>query len=83
MTVVLAFNINVAKDAQIAIEVAKQHGQELLILHAKVQTLEDDVKARTQNRYTSKDASRDIGYLRRDLDACMAWRKDHLRTHHK
>ena len=83
LAVVLAFAVNVAKDAQIALDVAAQHGQEILILHSEVQALEEEVRDRTRNRYTSKDAERDIGYLRRDLDQCMAWRGEHMKTHHK
>ena len=81
IAVVLTFSITTAKDAQIALDIARQHGEELLILSQEIHRMQGDLYERTKNRYTSKDAERDIGYLRRDIDACMAWRKQHQRDH--
>ena len=83
VTMVLAFAVNVGKDAQIALDVAQQHGEEILIMNRKLSNLEEELSDRTRDRYTSKDAERDIGYLRRDLDACMAWRAAHQREHNE
>jgi len=81
LTVVLAFSVNVAKDARIAIDVARQHGEEMLLLNAQIQALAQDVRDRTQLRYTSKDAERDLDYIKRDLQICADWRADHERLH--
>lgn len=81
IAVVLTFSITTAKDASIALDVARQHGDELLILSQDLHRMQGDLYDRTKDRYTSKDAERDVGYLRRDLDACMAWRKEHQRDH--
>ena len=81
IAVVLTFSITTAKDAQIALDVAKQHGEELLILSQEVHRMQGDLYERTKDRYTSNDAKRDVGYLRRDIDACMTWRTQHQRDH--
>ena len=57
---ILAFAVSVAKDAQISIEVAKQHGQELLLIRGEIEGLRKEITARTHSRYTSEDAARDF-----------------------
>jgi len=81
IAVVLTFSITTAKDAQIALDVARQHGDEILLLSQEVHNMQSDLYDRTKDRYTSKDAERDVGYLRRDIDTCMAWKKEHERIH--
>jgi hypothetical protein len=81
LAVVVTFSITTAKDASIALDVARQHGDEILILNQDLHRMQTDLYDRTKDRYTSKDAERDVGYLRRDLDTCMAWRMQHQRDH--
>ena len=83
IAVVLTFSITTAKDAAIALDFANQHGEELLILSQEIHRIQGDLYERTKDRYTAKDAERDIGYLRRDIDSCMTWRKEHQRNHEK
>ena len=59
VTVVLAFGVSVSKDASIALDVARQHGQEILQIETRILQLEQELAARTQMRYTSMDAERD------------------------
>ena len=77
-----ALLLTVQKDASIALDVAKQHGQELLLLHSELRIIEEDIRARTQLRYTSKDAERDLRYIQKDLDACLLTIKEHKKNDH-
>ena len=81
-SVVLAFSINTAKDAQIALEVAKQHGDELLILRSEINDLEQEMKIKTRLRYTSEDATEDRVYIYRDMSRLEAMLKEHKQDHH-
>ena len=82
LTVLGALMLNVAKDASIALSVAEQHGQELLLLKADLQILGNDVRDRTQLRYTSKDAARDHDYINRDIRSCKTALEAHERSNH-
>ena len=77
-----ALLLTVQKDAAIALDVAKQHGQELLLLHGELQILHEHIRNRTQLRYTSRDAERDFRYIQKDLDACMEAIKEHKKNGH-
>ena len=72
-SVVLAFSINTAKDAQIALSVAEQHGHELLELRSEIKILRDDMRNRTLLRYTSVDAAKDYSYINRRLSRCESF----------
>lgn len=76
-----ALMLDVSKDAAISLDVARQHGEELLIVKGEMLMLKQDVRDRTQLRYTSKDAARDALYLQRDIDNCMTLIKDHKAEH--
>jgi hypothetical protein len=58
-----AFLMQISNQASIAIAVAEQHGQELLILKQEIGV----IQSRTADRYTSIDAARDMAYLQRRL----------------
>lgn len=66
-SLMLAFAVNVAKDAQIALDVAKQHGEELLMIRGEIQHMQSELMDRTQKRYTSDDAAKDLKYVERWL----------------
>jgi hypothetical protein len=81
MAVAVGFWITVSKDAQIAIDIAAQHGKELQMVNARILHLEQELRDRTQLRYTSADAEKDLGYLRRDLNQCLSEIEKHKREH--
>jgi hypothetical protein len=62
-SIALAFAVNTAKDAQIAIDIAAQHGAELNVIRGELASLRQEVVSRTHDRYTSRDAERDREYL--------------------
>jgi hypothetical protein len=68
ITIALGFGITVAKDAQIALEVAKQHGEEILQIEGRILQLEKVIYDRTRLRYTSEQAERDHTYIIRDIE---------------
>jgi hypothetical protein len=82
VTIALAFGLTVSKDATIALDVAKQHGQEILQLNQRILHLEGELRQRTQLRYTSVDAEKDFKYVQRDIDACKEHLKNHRLTQH-
>ena len=76
----LAFQVG--KDATIALEVGKQHGEEFVLIRKDIQQLKEDTKDRTKLRYYSTDADRDHRYLQRDIDACVILVKEHKKNDH-
>ena len=62
--VVAAGMLSVASDARIAIQVAEQHGQELLMIRGEISSLRQEIVARTQNRFTRQDGV----YLAKELE---------------
>jgi hypothetical protein len=82
LAVVLGFGITVAKDAQIALEVAKQHGEELIQVESRILQLEKVIYDRTRLRYTSDQATADHAYLRRDIEASREAIRQHELEHH-
>ena len=74
--------LQVQKDAAIALDVAKQHGQELLLIRSEMQVLQGDVKDRTKLRYMSTDASRDHRYIQKDINSCMEVITEHKKNDH-
>jgi type II secretory pathway component PulJ len=58
-----ALMLNVYKDAQIALDVVRQHGQELLEIRTEITGLRNDLLERTRERYTEKDAEKDMIYI--------------------
>jgi len=79
LAVVLGFSISTAKDASIALDVAKQHGEEILIISQRINVLERDIRERTRSRYTSEDAKKDLSYIERDMRKCI----EHVDEHDK
>jgi len=67
----------VSKDASIALDVARQHGEELLLIRGEMTIIEKQLMERTQQRYTSQDAARDHEYIYRDIKQCQEWMKEH------
>jgi len=82
LALLLALTVQVGKDATVALEVAKQHGQELLLVNGRIGLLEEEVKDRTRLRYTSTDAAKDLRYLQKDVDACVKEIEEHKKNAH-
>jgi hypothetical protein len=58
-TIALAFAVTTAKNAQIALEVAAQHGEEIQMIRGELSSLRIEMASRTADRYTARDAERD------------------------
>lgn len=67
-TLLINLFVNVSKDAQIAIDVAAQHGQELLEIRSEIALLRSDLRTQTMDRYYRHDAERDFRAVERRLD---------------
>ena len=74
--VLAAGYMSIANDARIAINVAEQHGQEILEIRGEITSLRMEVLARTRERYTQSDhAAYDryieqrLGEIEKDLEA--------------
>lgn len=63
--VVAAGMLAVANDARIAIDVAEQHGQELLLIRGELSAVRSEMLNRTTMRYTSRDALAHEKYVER------------------
>ena len=71
--------MSVASDASIAIKVAEQHGEELLLIRGELNSIRQEMLERTQTRYTAIEAERHERYvmqrieaLEKQLDACCS-----------
>lgn len=54
--VIAAGMLAVANDARVAINVAEQHGEELLLVRGELAAIRTEMLQRTEDRYTSRDA---------------------------
>ena len=63
LTLVVNLFIGVSKDAQIAISVAEQHGQELLEVRAQLHQMREEMRESTRDRYYRREADRDNARL--------------------
>ena len=59
--------VSIASDAQIAIQVAEQHGQEILMIRGEINAIRDEIEQRTVDRFTGSDHARFEQYLERRL----------------
>ena len=66
--VISAGMLSVANDARVAINVAEQHGQEILILRGEIVALRQELATRTSDRFTSKDHTQYDRYITERLD---------------
>jgi len=65
--VIAAGMLAVANDARIAINIAEQHGEEILMLRGELTAVRVEMLQRTENRYTAKDAVNHEKYIDRRL----------------
>lgn len=75
--VIAAGYLAVANDARTALNVAEQHGQEILLIRGEIAALREEMRIRTLDRYTAKDAAAYEKYveqrlkeIEKDLDKC-------------
>ena len=68
-TIMVTLFLNVQASSSIALDVVKQHGEELLGLRQEISLLRDAMRDQTEDRYKGKDAERDMTYIQRRLDA--------------
>lgn len=76
LTLLGALMLSISNEAAISLELARQHGESILLLREQVKLLRGEVKEIRGNRYTDKDAQRDLGYIRRDLEELKQVMKD-------
>ena len=78
--VLAAGAVNIARDAQIAISVAEQHGQELLMIRGEISSLRLEMVERTQDRFTAQDGrylEQELRRIEQDLDEHMKTAGEH------
>lgn len=68
LTLLGALMLSVSNEAAVALKLAEQHGESILLLREEVRLLRNEVQDRTIDRYTSKDAARDLAYIREDIN---------------
>ena len=66
-TIMVTLFLNVQKDANISLEVVKQHGSELLAIRESITALRQTITSNTADRYKGADAARDMLYVQREL----------------
>jgi hypothetical protein len=67
ISILVGFMLTVSNNANIAISVAEQHGNELNNVRADIAALRVEISNRTQDRYTAIDAERDLRFVERRL----------------
>ena len=65
--VIAAGMLAVANDARVAINVAEQHGEELLLIRGELSAIRNEMLQRTEDRYTSRDAAAYERYIEQRL----------------
>lgn len=68
----------VAKDASVGLDLARQHGEQLLLMNNKLHLIEQEMKERTALRYTSEEATRDYAYYNRELERIRKALNEHI-----
>lgn len=68
LTVALNMFVSVQKDAEIALDVARQHGQELLEIRAEIAAIRTTIERKTVDRYYRQEAEREHNRLEERLD---------------
>lgn len=63
VTVIFNLFLQVSAESQIALDVARQHGQELLELRAEVSLVRADLRSATRDRYYRAEAEREMARL--------------------
>ena len=61
--------VDVSKDARIALDVAAQHGEELLMIRGEIAQLRKDMLDSTLSRYTAEEQEQYAKYLESRLTA--------------
>ncbi|UCE39332.1 MAG: hypothetical protein JSW00_08965 [Thermoplasmata archaeon] len=67
MTLVLNMFVSVQKDAEIALDVARQHGQELLEVRASITQIREELSRKTVDRYYRQEAEREHARLEKEI----------------
>ena len=67
VTLMFTFIQNTAKDAQIAVDVAAQHGGELNVIRGEMAAMRNEMLSTTNERYTAVDAEKHNQYVERRL----------------
>ncbi|MBW2647543.1 MAG: hypothetical protein JRE23_15490 [Deltaproteobacteria bacterium] len=63
LTLLGALMLSVSNEAAVALKLGEQHGESILLMREELQLL----RKATENRYTTYDAERDLGYIQRDI----------------
>lgn len=67
LTLLGALMLSVSNEAAVGLKLAEQHGESILLLREEVRLLRLEIQEKVIDRYTHKDADRDLGYLRQDI----------------
>jgi len=67
LTLLGGLMLSVSNEAAVGLKLAEQHGESILLLREEVRLLRVDIKEKTNDRYTIKDAERDLNYIRTDI----------------
>jgi hypothetical protein len=77
LTLLGALMLSVSNEAAVGLKMAEQHGESILLLREEVRLLRLEIKERTHDRYTTRDAERDLNYIRLELAEIKEAFKDH------
>jgi hypothetical protein len=67
LTLLGALVLNVNSNATRALDLAVQNGENFTLLKKETSLLRQDLKDKTRDRYTNRDAERDLDYIKRDI----------------
>lgn len=76
-----AFLLTISNNASIALDVARQHGEELNELRIFQSSIRQELNERTQDRYTALEASRDMAFIERRLKEIESKLDEHKEQH--
>jgi len=59
--------LTVSNTSAVALSLAEQQGKSILLIEQRIKDVEDEVDEKTNDRYTSKEAEKDLNYIRDDI----------------
>ena len=77
LTLLGALMLSVSNEAAVGLKMAEQHGESILLLREEVRLLRLEIKERTHDRYTTRDAERDLAYIRQEIAEIKEALRDH------
>jgi predicted short-subunit dehydrogenase-like oxidoreductase (DUF2520 family) len=83
LTIASGLLINLTVDVRHAMKTAENHTEIIIQLHGELDTVRQDIRERTSERYTSSQARRDLEGIDRRIDRIEDFDAEHVKEYHR